>query len=212
MQLQNKTYIRDFLMKEARWCESHGARGDFLGAGLLYYTFAFTKEADLCVCLGSGGGFVPRLMAQAQRDLMALDGKKNRKTIIVDANTGQWGRPTDWHGNENSFFRKAFPEIEFINKLTSEAVEDIKRTNKKIGYLHIDADHSYNGVLADLKAYYPLVHQWGVITLHDTGPEKKNQRPPAQAIEATIDFCKETGAKYVNWGNLGEGVAIIIKE
>lgn len=52
----------------------------------------FLLRAKLAVCLGSGGGFVPRLTRQAQRDLgIATHGR----TILVVANRPEagWGAP-----------------------------------------------------------------------------------------------------------------------
>ena len=68
----NRAVIREELHHDAKWFESHGSDGkEYLGGGMLYYTMAYITRAKVCVCLGSGGGFVPRLMVQAQRDLQA---------------------------------------------------------------------------------------------------------------------------------------------
>ena len=50
-----------------RW--SHGATDFHLGDGLLIYAVIQYLRAKTCVCLGSGGGFIPRLMTQARYDL-----------------------------------------------------------------------------------------------------------------------------------------------
>ena len=39
--------------------------------------------------------------------------------------------------------------------------------NKSIDFLHIDGDHSYEGVKADFHDYYNLVSKGGLIALHD---------------------------------------------
>src|SRR5437660_9562829 len=113
-ELLNKDLITELLTRDAAWEWSHGADGDYLGMGLLYYSLVYMLKAKVCVCLGSGGGFVPRLMRQAQRDL-SLDGAR---TILIDANTGDWGRP-QWLG-DGSFFKTNFPDIEVIHALTSD--------------------------------------------------------------------------------------------
>ena len=53
------------MCREAAWKESHAATASFLGSGILYYSFTYMLKAKVAVCLGSGGGFVPRLMRQA---------------------------------------------------------------------------------------------------------------------------------------------------
>lgn len=47
------------------------------------------------------------------------------------------------------------------------AIEDIKKDLKEIALLHIDGDHSYEGVRADIENYVPLVKQGGYILFHD---------------------------------------------
>ena len=53
-----------------RW--THGATDLSLGDGLLVYSIIHYMRAKVCVCLGSGGGFIPRIMTQARLDLYDL--------------------------------------------------------------------------------------------------------------------------------------------
>lgn len=62
-----------------------------------------------------------------------------------------------------------------------------KLSNKSFNFVFIDADHSYEAVLKDLKNWAPLVKAGGMLALHDT-----NQDFSHKAIEQTI-------AKYENW-------------
>ena len=50
-----------------RW--THGATDLTLGDGLLIYSIIHYMRAKTIVCLGSGGGFIPRIMTQARVDL-----------------------------------------------------------------------------------------------------------------------------------------------
>ena len=100
--LVNKDYIASHLTHKAPWADSHDASGHYLGCGMLYYALAYMMRAHVCVCLGSGGGFVPRLMRQAQRDLCLTDST----TILIDGNMGPYGRPK-WLSSQ-SFFKKKF--------------------------------------------------------------------------------------------------------
>jgi len=68
-ELLNKNLIVENLTQEALWAGSHGAEQESLGLGWLYYTIAYMLKARVAVCLGSGGGFISRLMRQAQQDL-----------------------------------------------------------------------------------------------------------------------------------------------
>src|SRR5256885_7435483 len=92
-ELLNKDVIGEYLMRDAPWSGSHGADQDYLGMGLLYYAIVYALKAQIAVCLGSGGGFVPRVMRQAQRDLGIGE---TSQTILVDGNhpAAGWGSPT----------------------------------------------------------------------------------------------------------------------
>ena len=108
-----------------RW--THGATDLHLGDGLLIYSVIQYMRAKTCVCLGSGGGFIPRIMSQARIDLYdqkIFEGKKSMEwgdcgtTILVDASNGVGGN-TDWT-DEESFFRKNF-RCRFILDTTENA-------------------------------------------------------------------------------------------
>jgi hypothetical protein len=134
-----------------RW--SHGATDTHLGDGLIIYSLIQYMRAKVCVCLGSGGGFVPRLMTQARYDLYRqgiFEGDANLNwgdigvTYVVDAMNGIGGK-VDWF-KEESFFRRTFhPRI--LGTTTEEAFHNFFVLNDiKIDYLHIDAGHSYENV------------------------------------------------------------------
>lgn len=192
-------YIDNLLLNHAKWSESHGATDHHLGAGMLYYALTYMTRARQCVCLGSGGGFVPRMMCQAQIDM-----GNGGITCLVDGDMGPWGRP-DWL-KPDSFFRQAFPEIAIIEDTTANAVTRFKH----IDYLHIDADHSRDGTLADLRAYFPKMSVTGIITLHDILSVTHNDpHPPSGVSEAIEIFKTEAPVEVVNFWNVGAGTAIL---
>ncbi len=186
-------YIQEHLTKHGFWARMHGAKEGNLGAGMLYYGMVYAMRAKTCVCLGSGDGFVPRVLRQAQRDLAIEDSR----TILIDGDVGRWGRP-QWL-SEKSLFKREFPEIEVVLKTTKEALEEAKEW--KIDYLHIDADRTVRGALQDFLDYLPLMAENGVIILHDTGP-----RAPCWPVVAKI---RELGYSVVNLSNLGTGLALV---
>ena len=80
--LQDLQYLKNYLTNTLEYNEyqeqeempvpyrwSHGATDTHLGDGLIIYSLIQYMRAKTCVCLGSGGGFVPRLMTQARYDL-----------------------------------------------------------------------------------------------------------------------------------------------
>src|SRR5207245_391775 len=120
--LLDRALIADLLTREAPWRGRHGAEETYVGAGLLYYTLTYTLRAEVAVCLGSGGGFVPRLMRQAQRDAgIAV----RSRTILVDGDVPDagWGSP-QWL-EPDSFFRVHYPDVELVLESTSAAAERV---------------------------------------------------------------------------------------
>lgn len=150
------------------WSAGHGSLPNSLGLGLIYYLIPYAFQAQTCVCLGSGGGFAPALMRQAQRDLSLL----GSRTFLVDAilTEAGFGGP-DFEGGwlaEDSLFGKHFPEITILSCLTQEAAQIFFKKNPiLIDYLHVDADHSSEGVFNDVTLFLPLLKDRALITFHD---------------------------------------------
>ena len=160
--LVDGTYVKSVLTHSAHWCQGHGAVPDtpFLGAGMLYYALVYMHMFELCVILGSGGGFVPRVVRQAQRD-MDLQGSR---TILVDADVGPWGRP-DWTAPD-SFFRLSFPDVIWWKKTADEAADTFQERNWHPGFVHVDANH--HRARDDFRRWSELVLPGGIISIHDT--------------------------------------------
>jgi hypothetical protein len=184
-----------------RW--THGATDLHLGDGLLVYSFIQFIRAKICVCIGTGGGFIPRLMTQSRYDLWEqgiFEGKNTNEwgdigtTIIVDASNGVGGY-TDWT-DENSFLRTHFqPQV--ILETSERAFYDyFVRQDIKIDYLHIDGDHSYEGVKKDFELYSTIMSENGIITIHDI--DQQYQDTLIVTEEAKKDFVPFDGpAKFI---------------
>jgi len=191
--LIDKQFIQSALTHNATYLRGHGAEpdSDFLGFGMVYYGVIHAIRANVAVVLGSGGGFIPRVVRQAQLDMGLIDSE----TYLIDGDMGKWGRP-DWM-DENSFFRTNWPDIKCIKKTTIEAV---KLFPSGVDYVHIDADHSR--ALEDFKLYGPLVRKGGVVTLHDT-----NTKGGCNAKEA-VRFIRDLPHwDVIDW-NIGVGIGL----
>jgi len=156
-----------------RW--THGATQEHLGDGLIVYSLIQYMRAKNCVCIGSGGGYIPRIMTQARIDLHKqgiFEGDDNLNwgdigtTYLVDACNGIGG-PNDLL-DEDSYYRHTFhPRL--IKSTSEEAyynffvLQDIK-----IDLLFIDGNHSYEGVKKDFELYSNLISEKGIIIIHDT--------------------------------------------
>jgi hypothetical protein len=208
--LVNRRFVASDLTGPDTWCSSHGAipGSEELGAGMLYYALTYALRAAVCVCLGSGGGFVPRMMRQAQRDLDL----ESSRTILVDGGDMVppekreiWGSPS-WTAPD-SWFRTRYPDVELVLSLTETAHREVFVPNGiAIDYLHIDADHHYEGVRLDFDLFAPLVREDGVITLHDSG----NYREPC-GVPRLIEELREGDAYAVVHFPIRYGTAIVKK-
>ena len=158
-----------------RW--SHGATDKHLGDGLLIYSLIQFYKFKSLVCLGSGGGFIPRIMTQARYDLsqegfydeVSMEWSESGSTYVVDAMNGFNGE-TNWE-KEDSVFRRHFTP-KFIKETTEDAYYNFfVKQDIKIDLLHIDADHTFEGVKKDFELYSQIMNKGGLITIHDTDKE-----------------------------------------
>ena len=124
--------------------------------------------------MGSGGGFIPRIMTQARHDLsvegfydeVGMEWGDNGSTYVVDA-CNKFNGVVDWE-KEDSFFRKHF-HPKFIKQTTEKAYYDFfVKQDIKIDLLHIDADHTFEGIKKDFDLYSKIMNKGGIITIHDT--------------------------------------------
>ena len=178
------------------YADSHGAdRGSYIGSGLLYFAIPYMLKAKTCVCIGSGGGYVPRFMYQAQLEAQV----KGARTILVDADRGDYGRPD--YTSRNSVFRTQFPGIEIIRLDSADYAAEAQRNGLKIDFLHIDGDHTYEGALSDFEAYLPLMNDRGLISFHDTD----GSLPCAEVVFE----IEAMGHNVINLPWIGRGIAIV---
>ena len=156
-----------------RW--THGATDLTLGYGLLVYSIIHYMRAKTCVCLGSGGGFIPRIMTQARVDLhdsQIFEGDRDYNwgdigvTFLVDADNGIGGN-TDWV-DSGSFFRENFYPRVILENTENAYYNFFVKEDIKIDYLHIDAGHSYEDVKKDFELYTKLLSPNGIVSIHDT--------------------------------------------
>ena len=68
---------------------------------------------------------------------------------------------------------------------TLEAVRDALGT-RKVGFLHIDGDHSAEGSMADWKMYGPLVRPGGITAFHDI-----RATPPSNVTQTWETICND---------------------
>ena len=182
---------------------SHGATIEHMGDGLVVYSIIQHMRTKNCVCIGSGGGYIPRIMTQARIDLHKQkifegNGDYNWGDIgasyLVDACNGVGG-PNDLD-DENSFFRKNFYP-RFIKSTSVDAYYNFfVKQDIQIDFLFIDGDHSYEGVRTDFELYSKLLSDKGIIAIHDT--DKNYEKALIVSEDAKKDYHSFTGpSKFI---------------
>jgi hypothetical protein len=194
-------YIRG-LTDNCAWYESHGADiHGYLGVGMLYYTLPYILRGHKCVCLGSGGGFVPRLMVEAQRALVKQGLLDKVDVTLIDAGDGGTSHE---HPKWQADLWEKYPEIRLIEGLTDDVADQVE----DIRYLHVDADHSYEHVITDLRNYgSKMVGMPWAITVHDTFQRSAS----IGAWRAVKDYALEREVGYVNF-SIACGTALIMQQ
>jgi len=179
MSVVDKNFISKFITTNDgeqvsfRW--SHGATDLHLGDGMLIYSIIQMMRYKSLICIGSGGGFIPRIMTQARLDLYdqkIFEGSKDPYrgdtgvTYLVDA-ANEIGGHVDYL-DENSFYRSNFYP-RFIKDTSVNAYYNFFiKQDIKADFIHIDGDHSYEGVKKDFELYSKILSPNGIISIHDT--------------------------------------------
>lgn len=199
-----------------RW--THGATDKHLGDGILIYSLIQMLRSKIVVCLGSGGGFIPRIMIQAQCDL-AEQGifEECRKwneinVFVVDADNGVGGK-NDWKAKD-SFFRSHFYPRVVLDTTENAYHNFFVKEDLKIDYLHIDADHSYEGVKKDFELYSTILNDNGIISIHDTDQSYHDnyivtddiKEKDYQPFDGPAKFIKEIPKGWKSFNLFNEGV------
>ena len=201
-----------------RW--THGATDFHLGDGLLIYSIIQLMRYKSLVCLGSGGGFIPRIMTQARLDLHDQEiftGDKNYNTgdigvtYLVDAANGVGGNID--YLEKDSFFRYQFVP-RFIKETTEKAFYDFfVKQDIKIDFLHIDAGHSYEDIKRDFELYSTLLSDQGMISIHDTDKRyqkefivTEDEKEYFQEWDGPTKFIKEIGPEWKQFNFFNTGI------
>lgn len=202
---------------------THGATDFHLGDGLLIYAIIQHMRAKTCVCLGSGGGFIPRIMVQARVDLHdqgIFEGDSNvswgdiGSTFIVDAANGVGG-VVDW-AEGDSFFRKQFCPRVILDRTDNAFYNFFVKEDIKVDYLHIDAGHSYEDVKRDFALYSSILSPHGIISIHDTDinyaknyivtKDIEDQNHHQTFADGPSKFVNELGPEWQRFDLFNEGI------
>lgn len=103
----------------------------------------------------------------------------------------KYGRPDLYETFLDNVFHSGLKECVVPMPQTSiSAAEILVRRNITAGLIHVDASHEYADVLADLRAYWPLVSPGGYLVADDYDPSWPG------VVRAVNEFCKEIGVSF----------------
>jgi len=149
--------------------QGHAAQNAYAenpGFGLLHYALIRNMRPEHVLCLGSRGGFIPAFCALACHD--------NGKGFVdfVDAGFNA-NHPKGWAGvglwsSKNFNAARHFGKLaDFIAVHVELSRDFCERTETQYEYIHVDADHSYEGVKDDFDIWWPRLLPGGIVAFHD---------------------------------------------
>lgn len=153
-------YLR-FVLKGNRKCFSIFTNLTIIGRLLLYKLSLSLKLKPTIVEIGSYFGASSTFLAYAAKE------KKGKLYCVdtwkVDARVGYGG----FKDTYSDFIRNTQCCKDWIIPLRGRSIEVAKRFNKTIDLLFIDGDHSYEGVKADIIAWFPKLEKEAIVIFHD---------------------------------------------
>lgn len=206
--LEEKSLVNTRVVSEysnLKYADSHiygcTQGGGFAGGGMLYYGIVSANLPKVAVVIGSGAGFVPRIVAQAQRD--SEDLSPDSITYFIDADIDITSFDSGQNYGAADLVNVRLDKNLFMMKMRSSyAAQLFKNENIKIDYLHIDGDHSVKGIVEDWKYFYRLLSKDAVITFHDLNSVRD--------VEIALKQIKQISPtiEYIVFNNAGVGVVV----
>ena len=129
--ITNQNYIESHITtdngEKIPFLWTHGATNNHMGDGIIVYSMIQHMRYKNCVCIGTGGGYIPRIMTQARIDLHKqgiFEGNPTYSwgdigtTYVVDPCNGVGGESNvcDMEDSKKDFFPFNGPS-KFINEL-----------------------------------------------------------------------------------------------
>jgi len=166
-----RSRVRDFISFYAGDDNWHNidVKSGSLGYGWLHYAYIRNLKPERVLCIGSRQGFVPAVCALACKD--------NEKGVVdfVDASYNQnendthhWGGIGLWEKIDPDEYFGKFGLADYINLHVMKSSEFEKEFSTLMWqYIHVDGDHSYEGVKNDFKLFWPKLNKGGMMCFHD---------------------------------------------
>lgn len=167
--IANELYIRELMNYFHADEGGHQANIDRadMGYGWIQYGFVRQMKPKRILCVGSGYGYIPGLLAQA-----CLENGQGH-VDFVDAGYGFSHRHNYtwvgfWKTLEGSLTFKNFGLGQYISIFLMKTEKFVKKYSElRYQYIYIDGDHIYKGVRSDYEHLWPLLEKDGIMVFHD---------------------------------------------
>ena len=112
------------------------------------------------------------------------------------------------------FLRKRFHPRVILDTTENAYYNYFVKEDIKIDYLHIDADHSYEGVKKDFDLYSKLLNKNGIISIHDTDKQYHKNYIVSddtidemyQSFDGPARFIDDIGPEWKTFNLFNEGI------
>ncbi len=197
-----KNSIR-FMLYYTPYDQNQNLKSGDLGFGMIHYSIIRNIKPRRVLCIGSGRGFVPAILALACKD--------NNKGIVDFVDAGFKEEDVSFHWQGNGFWKSTNINKYFnffkINKFIKTYIMTNSTFNQKYSYkydyVYIDGDHTYEGVKKDFNFFYKKLNKYGFIVFHDHKNTNKKY--------GVGKFLKELKQHNLIQFNIGVGLSLLQK-
>jgi predicted O-methyltransferase YrrM len=127
-------------------------------------------------------------------------GIKDRKTKSTLYCIDTWKNDAMSEGYRDTFdvFKKNTAEFgDIICPIRGKSTEIAEKFSKKIDFLFIDGDHSYEGVKSDIDSWFPKLNSNALVIFHDIGWAEGVQKAVKEEVESRA--IKKNRLKNLYW-------------
>lgn len=143
---------------------------DNYGYGLLQYAMIRNLRPKRVLCVGSMYGFIPYMLTKACMENRV--GHVDFVDAAYDYHDKKFARS---HYFGQGFWKKVRPRTHFSYLLDNAYISTYIMTLKQYmdtharpyDYVYLDGDHSYNGLVRDIRLVWPKLTDGGLLCLHD---------------------------------------------
>ena len=140
------------------------------GYGLIHYALVKNMRPKRILCVGSMYGFIPYMLAKA-----CMENNFGHVDFVDAAHDVNQVEYKHNHYFGQGFWKKTNPQQHFSYLLDSQFIsthvmtleEFIKTSLHQYEYIYLDGDHSYDGLVRDIRLVWPFLLYGGVLGLHD---------------------------------------------